>query len=241
MVSAGPVMAVGPMVLRSPAKRTILLELFTSEGCSSCPAAEQWLGNLKSAPGLWKDFVPLAFHVDYWDHLGWRDGWSSPAFSERQQDYARRWRHSTVYTPGVVLAGKEWREWAGSKTPQAVGDIAGVLEAKSEDGKRWLISFAPRSYTAGTYEVQGALLVSEVVSEVKAGENRGRRLTHDFVVTDLKTGVLKLNRTQAEGTLTFEDDKVQGGRRAIAIWVTREGDLAALQTVGGWLPPKGGQ
>ena len=74
-----------PVIFKSSERRTALLELYTSEGCSSCPPAETWLSRLTDSPGLWKDFVPIGFHVDYWDHLGWRDKWGSKAFSERQQ------------------------------------------------------------------------------------------------------------------------------------------------------------
>src|SRR5713226_2490390 len=70
-------------VFESGPQKIHLLELFTSEGCSSCPPAEAWLSKLKSDPRLWKDFVPLAFHVDYWDRLGWRDRFSSRAWTER--------------------------------------------------------------------------------------------------------------------------------------------------------------
>ena len=65
-----------PVTFASTARQTSLLELYTSEGCSSCPPAEAWLSGLKDNPGLWRDFVPVAFHVDYWNYLGWRDKWS---------------------------------------------------------------------------------------------------------------------------------------------------------------------
>src|SRR5271170_8405110 len=73
---------------KSSERQTALLELYTSEGCSSCPPAEAWLTRLKGAPGLWNDFVPLAFHVEYWDNQSWRDKWSSRQFSDRQRGYA---------------------------------------------------------------------------------------------------------------------------------------------------------
>src|SRR5437868_13297928 len=85
-----------------------LLELFTSEGCSSCPPAESWFSKLKTEPGLWKDFVPLAFHVDYWNHLGWRDPFAAKEWTARQYQYAARWKIGSVYTPGFVVDGREW-------------------------------------------------------------------------------------------------------------------------------------
>src|SRR5688572_1610666 len=95
--------------LQSPAQQVHLLELYTSEGCSSCPPADRWLSDLKDDPGLWKNFVPVAFHVDYWDHLGWKDKFARAAHTSRQRRYADEWGANTVYTPGLVLDGAEWR------------------------------------------------------------------------------------------------------------------------------------
>ena len=94
-------------------RKTHLIELFTSQGCSSCPPAEAWLSKLKSEPGLWKDFVPIAFHVDYWDRLGWRDPFASKDWTARQYQYSENWKSESVYTPGFVL------ESSGSLAPMA--------------------------------------------------------------------------------------------------------------------------
>src|SRR5690242_10629700 len=83
-------------------QQTALIELFTSEGCSSCPPAEAWMSSLKDNPGLWKNFVPLAFHVDYWDRLGWRDRFASRQWTERELHYASLWKSESVYTPCLV-------------------------------------------------------------------------------------------------------------------------------------------
>src|SRR4051812_33062365 len=87
------------ITFQSGPEQTTLLELYTSEGCSSCPPAEKWLSHLKESPGLWKDFVPVAFHVDYWDRLGWRDLLADRGFSDRQLAYAESWHSENVYTP----------------------------------------------------------------------------------------------------------------------------------------------
>src|SRR5690348_2850331 len=119
-----------------------LLELYTSEGCSSCPPAEAWLSRLKDDPGLWKAFVPVAYHVDYWNRLGWNDRYSSPQWTERQSRYAALWSSQSVYTPAFVLNGNEWRNWSG-KTPAPNEKRTGQLQAASEDGKRWTVEFQP--------------------------------------------------------------------------------------------------
>src|SRR5438270_13409668 len=112
-------------LFESGAQRTHLLELFTSEGCNSCPPAEAWLSKLKAEPRLWKDFVPLAFHVDYWDRLGWRDPFAAKEWTVRQYQYSANWKSESVYTPGFVLDGREWR---GRSMPNASSEKPGVLK-----------------------------------------------------------------------------------------------------------------
>src|SRR2546423_563124 len=127
----------GEVVFESKPTRTHLIELFTSEGCSSCPSAEAWLSNLKNEPRLWQDFVPIAFHVDYWDHLGWRDPFASKAWTERQADYSVRWKGDSVYTPAFVLDGKEWHY---GKLPDASAETPGILKI-AVDGERVTANF----------------------------------------------------------------------------------------------------
>src|SRR5438045_9514857 len=90
-------------VFDSDPQKVHLLEVFTSEGCSSCPPAEAWLSKLKSDPRLWKDFVPLAFHVDYWDHLGWRGPFASKEWTARQYRYSAAWQNDGVSTSDFVV------------------------------------------------------------------------------------------------------------------------------------------
>jgi hypothetical protein len=227
-----------PLTFQSSESQTSLLELYTSEGCSSCPPAEKWLSALKAAPGLWKEFVPVSFHVDYWDHLGWRDPWASKSFSDRQRAYAQLWRNDSVYTPGFVLNGQEWHTWSRQKGgPPVSGARAGVLLVSTADRAHWQVSFAPVGQRARDYEVHGAILANELISDVKAGENQGRRLKHDFVVTALTTCSLRKQGEKYEGELEFKADNQHGTKSlALAFWVTPRGTLEPLQGVGGWLP-----
>jgi hypothetical protein len=94
-----------PVVFQSSTRQVSLLELYTSGGCSSCPPAETWLSKLKTSGGLWRDFVPVAFHVDYWNNLGWKDRFSDEQYTERQKSYAQLWSASNIYTPEFVLNG----------------------------------------------------------------------------------------------------------------------------------------
>jgi hypothetical protein len=223
-----------PVVFQTTETRVGLLELFTSEGCSSCPPAEKWLSGLKDSHGLWNEFVPVALHVDYWDYLGWRDPWASSQFTARQHAYASSWRADSVYTPGFVLDGKEWRDWSNSKGPSPSKTKAGVLKVSSQDLTHWSVTFIPATPAAGECEVHAALLANSLTSDVKAGENRGRRLNHDFVATDLVSSPLKANADKLEGQFTVTQG--QATRRALAVWVSHKGTLEPLQAVGGWLP-----
>ncbi|HVY71138.1 MAG TPA: DUF1223 domain-containing protein, partial [Verrucomicrobiae bacterium] len=155
------VAAAGPpaQTFRTGEQRVSLLELFTSEGCSSCPPAEEWLSRQKASQDLWKTFVPVAFHVDYWDYLGWRDPWASHAHTTRQQAYANAWRAESIYTPGFVLNGKERKGWGrfGGGLKPADGN-AGVLEAVSTNGQKWEVHFTPAKQIPGKCTVHAALL-----------------------------------------------------------------------------------
>ncbi len=227
------------IAFQSPPEQTSLLELYTSEGCSSCPPAESWLSRLKTSPGLWRDFVPLAFHVDYWDSLGWRDSWATREFSDRQRAYAQSWRSEHVYTPGLVLNGREWRDWPGQKDgPKRSGARAGVLRVSSSDGRRWEVNFAPANPGVANYEVHSTLLAFDLSSEVKGGENRGRHLNHDFVVLSMTRASLTRAGDQARGdfVLPARSDS-PADNLALAVWITRPGRLEPLQATGGWLVP----
>jgi len=226
------------IVFRSGDQQVSLLELYTSEGCSSCPPAEAWLSKLKTAPGLWSKFVPAAFHVDYWNNLGWRDKLSSEQFSDRQRSYAHAWSAENIYTPEFVLNGREWHNWFGFRgIPSASATKAGVLQTSSTDGKHWQANFVPAEKGTADYEVTAALLVSDLASDVTAGENSGRHLNHDFAVLSLITRPLTSQNNGFQGTFIIDPHpKGITGRFALAMWVTSSGQLEPLQAAGGWLP-----
>jgi hypothetical protein len=226
-----------PVQFQSAESQTTLMELYTSEGCSSCPPAEAWMSQLKSKPGLWSDFVPVGFHVDYWDYLGWRDPWASQAFSNRQREYAGGWGGGNIYTPEFVLDGKEWRDWSARKgVPGLSGTRAGILKVTSEDAQHWQVSFIPAAGGTTGYEVNAALLVCGLGSDVRGGENAGRHLQHDFVALTLIKRPLARTNGGFRGTFTLAAGrKMPEGRLALAAWTTRSGSLEPAQAVGGWL------
>ena len=235
--AAGSVSA-DQLQFQSGTNQTSLLELYTSEGCSSCPPAEQSFSQLKSHPRLWLDFVPASFHVDYWDYLGWRDPFGAPDYSERQRAYASAWKSRSVYTPGFVVDGQEWRgRFSADKPPSASHRPSGTLVLSSDDGERWLLRFQPISRnSSGSVVFYAALLGFDLSSNVKAGENRGRKLQHDFVVLTMSTAVASQKGEAFQGTIILPHPRIQCDRFAVAGWVCRSGALEPAQVVGGWVP-----
>jgi hypothetical protein len=221
----------GEVVFESKPVQTHLLELFTSEGCSSCRPAEAWLSNLKNEPRLWQDFVPVAFHVDYWDHLGWRDPFASKMWTERQADYSTRWKSESVYTPAFALDGVSWHN---SAIPPAATATPGVLKITINE-ERVTAVFLPAIKPARQYEIHVARLGFALGMDVTAGENNGRKLVHDFVVLGLTNETMKSGRRELK--LPADSSKLgANSRSAIAAWVTQVGQIEPIQAVGGWLP-----
>lgn len=229
------------IVLQSPARRVTLLELYTSEGCSSCPPAETWLTRMERSPKLWQEFVPVAFHVDYWDNTAWRDAWSQPAFSERQRQYAVHGHSENVYTPGFLVNGREWRGWfQGRATLPVDPRAAGTLTLRSNDTNQWRAVFLPTAPMRSAPWLHAALLEGGLNSEVRGGENHGRHLRHDFAVVDFRD--VRLAAVGSEWQATFpltspKSARPAGTTRAVAAWVTADETSDPLQAVGGWLVP----
>src|SRR5215469_1671392 len=144
-LAAGYILASEPKTFESGETQNTLIELFTSEGCSSCPPAEKWLSGLKSNQELWKRIIPVAFHVDYWDHLGWRDRFAKSEFTSRQQRYAAAWGGDSVYTPGFVDNGKEWRNWFGGNAVPPISTRVGVLRVSLGNDGKLTATFVPET------------------------------------------------------------------------------------------------
>jgi len=216
-----------------------LIELYTSEGCSSCPPADRWLGELRGKSGLWTEFVPLEFHVNYWDSLGWKDRLSTREFTAREYAYASAWGSSNVYTPCFVRNGEEWKPLWG--TPAASAANAGSLSIEIRDDGVCRAEFTPGSPVrsgADSFEVHVAVLGGGISSRVTAGENRGETLGHEFVVL----GIAEKPLSQDGGGAVVRADlplprpiATEAARRALAAWVTLRGQLAPIQATGGWL------
>jgi hypothetical protein len=224
---------------KSPNTVVPLLDLYTSEGCDSCPPADRWLTTFAKS-GFDRDrVVALAFHVDYWNYLGWTDPFAQNAFSLRQREFARRAGASTVYTPEFVLNGRDYRRWTN-------GDLNAELQRINRAAPRADIALALER-TGTNLQVSGeaslrdtaipanlyiALYESNLRTEVRAGENRGRTLDHDSVVRRL-IGPYALDRTGKarvrESLALAADWKI--GDLGVAAFVQEANGTAVLQTL----------
>jgi len=224
-------------VFQSGDIQSSLIELFTSEGCSSCPPAERWLSALKSSSDLWKKAVPVAFHVDYWDRLGWRDRFAKPEFTARQQRYAAAWGGDSVYTPGFVVNGKEWRDWFGGNGMPTASTKVGVLRVSLGDGGKLTAAFVSETTQPRTLTLNIALLGNDLESDVKRGENSGRKLRHDFVVLQLAKSEMTNQGNRWTGTVLLSSNAGTDKATALAAWVQSGETAPPIQATGGWLKP----
>jgi hypothetical protein len=163
---------------QSGTQRLRVLELYTSEGCNSCPPADRWLNTLRADT----DVLALAFHVDYWDRLGWADPYASPRHTERQYQRQRASGARFVYTPQLLVDGRDWRGWPALPAPSATP--APVALHLARDRAAVTAEVRPRPGQALPARLSGywVLLEDGLVSQVHAGENAGATLRHNHVV-----------------------------------------------------------
>jgi hypothetical protein len=204
----------------STAQPPAVVELYTSEGCSSCPPADRWLSALKGRP----EVLALAFHVNYWDRLGWPDRFANAATTERQHRLQRASGAPYVYTPQVMLNGRDLRSWRAatlSRLPASPVSLTLVRE-----GARVQASIAgPASQALAGY---WAVLEDGHVSRVKAGENAGETLAHDHVVSLYRPVAAWGGGMQ---TLSIELPPAGSAARRVAFVVTDAAGSTPLQAV----------
>ena len=179
-------------VAESGPRTAALVELYTSEGCSSCPPADRWLSSLGPAGYAPDRVVPLSLHVDYWDYIGWKDPYARREFSLRQRKLSQLQKLALVYTPQVVLQGRDFRDWGGRSFDDAVTKINARpararirLEIQSATGTRLDVTAAAELLgPADEPALYLAAYQNRLESRVAAGENSGRTLAHDYVVLE---------------------------------------------------------
>jgi len=166
---------------RSAGTVTPVVELYTSEGCNSCPPADRWLSRVKADEPV----VALAFHVDYWDRLGWKDRFGRPAFTQRQAEQQRTSGARFSYTPQVLIDGADRPDWPGA-TVGSRARPATISAQLARDGNRVTATITPLPGAPARLAAYWAVTEQAHVSAVKAGENQGVTLQHDFVVRDYR-------------------------------------------------------
>jgi hypothetical protein len=218
-VHAGPVCEA-----RSGAAPPALVELYTSEGCSSCPPAERWLNSLKAGPEL----IALAFHVNYWDQLGWTDRFATPATTERQRELARVHGRDGVYTPQVVLSGADWRGWGRGAVPAPRPASAPPTLRLLREGND--VSAEVGATAGSRAELGGYWVVLEdgLVTQVRAGENAGATLRHDHVVRFYKPVPSWPAAQPRTWRLALEPGTLKPAQRAVFVVTERAQPVQAL-------------
>ncbi|HEX7183898.1 MAG TPA: DUF1223 domain-containing protein [Thermoanaerobaculia bacterium] len=181
-----------------PGDGPVIVELFTSQGCSSCPPADRLLSRLTRDPKLAGKVIPLAFHVDYWDYIGWQDPFASPRWSQRQREYARAFRSNRIYTPQLVVNGRT--DCVGSQEGEVARRIGQALSAEPA-GRVTLAAEPPgadgrlrvkvgaklaRDAAQGDLDLWVAVYQKGLVTPVGSGENASRTLHNDYVVRRLE-------------------------------------------------------
>ncbi len=217
--------------LNSGQQKTTLLELYTSEGCSSCPPADKWLSALTDDPKLWKEIIPIAYHVDYWDYIGWKDPFASASNSHRQRRYYQEKGISAVYTPGFVSNGYEWRRWFGLKKIERSHEMPGELKVSIYNGVL-KAEYNGKEIKKMPLKLNVVILGFGLETKIKAGENAGRTLNHDFVVIGQDT------QKSFNGQWTMPLPKTQKHemtRQGIAVWVSQTNRQQPIQSAGGWI------
>ena len=203
----------------------VVVELYTSQGCSSCPPADAFMAQLVQNP----DVIALALHVDYWDYIGWKDEFAQAGFTERQKEYARAIGSRTIYTPQMIVNGKDRVEGSNPEAVEAFVRMhleggAGTSVALQRDGDMLMITAtnAPGVTLDGPLTVNLVRYMPEQTVAIERGENAGRTLTYHNVVTEFAT----LGEWAGDAPLSLETPIT--GTSPIAVFLQAAGPGAVL-------------
>lgn len=210
-------------VANSGGDRPHLVELYTSEGCSSCPPAERWLSALRDKPG----WAGLEYHVDYWDTKDWHDPWADARFAKRQKVLAQQDRRGIVYTPQVAVDGRLWKDFPKGAPPPPIETDAPALKLSVNRTAATLKVNVETAAGKGSERVFVALTEDGLSNAVDGGENRGKTLRHDHVVRAF-AGPLSMGTSDVE----LEVPKALDVANAkVVAFVRDERDGSVLQVV----------
>lgn len=224
-------------IFNSGEKKVSIIELYTSQGCSSCPIADEWISELKTHHKLFKDFIPLSFHVTYWDYIGWQDIFANKLNDNRQRNYANKvWKKNSVYTPQFVIDTKEYRQWFFNKNfPELEKKYAGNLNISFDKNKLLEVKYNNKKIKNKQVLINIVLLGFDYKINIKSGENKAKTLKHDFVVLEH----IQKNSKIINNSLNFKDkiykfNKKKNRKYALAVWIS-DNKYNQLQAVGGYL------
>ncbi len=226
----------------SPEHQVNLVEVYSSQGCSSCPPAERWLGQFTNHPELFSSFIPINFHVDYWDYLGWKDPYASAKFTKRQRLYNALGHTRTIATPGFIVNGKGWSGWfRGKVLPRNNAKKVGRLMVNLEQNQNENLSVADIKFDAiadlpSNGRIHLAILAFDQSTSVLRGENSGKQLPHDFVVVGYKSQKAQREKNSLTVKIALPNvDKFYVTKKALVIWVSSGKDPSPIQATGDWL------
>ncbi len=218
-----------------------LLELFSTQSCSSCPPAQVQVSKLKNNTKIWTHFVPIVWHVDYWDHLGWKDPFSNPKYTKRQRAYSSKWGTRNIYTPMFVLNGKD------EKKRKSILTKVLELKSKAKPGNLTIKQTKKNTFTVEFESLQkleklkihGAIIGSGIETKVTRGENSGSTLKHDFLVLESKSSLLSKKGKKHIGKITFppySSKKIKKEwEKRVVFWITQKNSLEPIQVASGSL------
>lgn len=226
---------------KSPSHRMVLAELFTSEGCSSCPPADRWLSKELKSSGRTQQVLPLSFHVDYWDYIGWKDPYAKPQYTARQYNHKSAGNTKIIYTPQFLFSGKEAREWrdlesfrqllaANSKESPALN-----IQLNMKPGSVSELQLSVQTEWIGKAASSGRAYVvvyeDGLSQKVTSGENRGESLKHDGVVRSFN-GPYRVTSQAPVVVLKASLDSVWNrGNLGIGVFVENEDGTQVLQAL----------
>ena len=223
-----PATAIG---FKSSPQQSTLIELYTSQGCSSCPPAEEFLNSFKSNKLLWKSYFPLAFHVDYWDYLGWKDRFAKRQHRVRQEAYANLNHQRSIYTPGFYVNGSPWRRGVLERTPPMSKNETGILSVDLQ-GVRLNAEFSPVTPISKELVLNAVIVGMGLKTDIQAGENSGRHSNHEFVVLHQQS----LASRDGHWQLTLAKTHFEETRQlALVVWISSEDNPLPIQATGGYI------
>ena len=184
--------------------------------------------------GLYRDFIPMQFHVDYWDYIGWKDPYAKPQYSKRQRQYATEWSSGQVYTPAFVKNGKEWRTIIARRPPEKSTEKVGVLQALKKAKGSYQVRFEPSLQKfKGPLILHWALLGHGLATSVTRGENSGKALKNNFTVLSHRQKPLTRKQERFQAEVKIAPTAIKAPEYALVFWLTTGHSQAAIQATGG--------